>query len=393
MNLDEPLRIVSSVLVESEPRRARIGNGRWHVLFGGRQRPLLMSAEKYRLQKQWLTFFVADRLKALYARALLRLNAFAPDIALLPELQASCPRHGGLPGRSNEDSMTTLAAIQIGTTGPYQKAAALLTSESGQSLALAKIALVPSADCMVTAEASWLRQVARISDLADQAPQLLAEGEAARGRRYIVITLAPGNEVTTDFTVAHENFLTRLGRARMETGDFAASACCQSIERALADVAPYAKHGEVAQLLGAWGECRRLLSRYSGPFVFSQGDFVWWNIRAHLQRIFVFDWESARLAANPLADILHYQLLQRAAPGRNVSRRYLIAAMNRAQAFALRIHPEWKWDAQVVSGLVLAYLLQVLLDYSRASEDIVRNEPVVRNFWRLMERRSTWMAA
>jgi hypothetical protein len=392
MNIGEPMRIISSVLVDGR-RCVPIGAGRWHVLFGSRQRPLLMPAESYHLQKKWLSFFVGSRVKALYARALLRLNALAPDIGLLPGLRVLCIRHRSVSEQLDDAPMTSTAAIQIGTTGPYQKAAALLISESGQGLALAKIALVPSADCMVAAEAAWLKYLAGISELADQVPRLLAEGKAAHGRHYIVISLAPTNEVTTEFTDGHEKFLGRLGRARLDTGDFAASACCQSIEHALAEVSLYARHEEVAQLHCAWGECRKLLSRFSGPFVFSQGDFVWWNIRVQPSRIFVFDWEYARLAANPLADILNYQLLKRAAAGRNVSRRYLIAAMTRARAFARKIHSEWKWTAQEISGLVLAYVLQVLLDYSRASKSIVRTEPVVRCYWRLMESRSTWLAA
>ena len=66
-----------------------------------------------------------------------------------------------------------LAAIQIGTPGPYQKASALLITDKGEGLALAKIALVPGADAMVVSEAGWLRLLETEKRLAGEVPQLL----------------------------------------------------------------------------------------------------------------------------------------------------------------------------------------------------------------------------
>jgi len=396
MNVDEPLRAISSVLFQSGKIGLSLGPGRWHVLFGGRQRPLLVPAGEYRMQKQWLPHFTGGRMRTLYATVLLKLNALMPALGLLPEFRVRRAagagwRHCQL--RPGGVSAGPRAAIQIGTTGPYQKASALLISSEGEGLALAKIALAPSADVMVAAEANWLRALEEVDELATHVPRLLAEGTVPNGRRYLVTSLAPTTCVTTDFTAAHARFLSRLGRSCMEIMRFDASPCCESLESALPEIAFMTTRDEAAQLRAALSECRRSLHDFAGPFVLSQGDFASWNIRLHPQGIFVFDWEYAQRHANPLADLFHYHLIQRAAAGRSIGRWFLASVMRRAQTFARQYYPESKWRASGISALALAYLLDVLFHYSRASGKVDREEHVMRGYWSLVERRSTWMVA
>lgn len=134
------------------------------------------------------------------------------------------------------------------------------------------------------------------------------------------------------------------------------------------------------------------MSRFTGPFVIAQGDFAPWNIRVHPQGIFVFDWEYARTGANALADVLNYFMIQRAVSRREISKRYLATAMRRAADTARELYPERMWQAREVSGLALAYMLEVLLCYSRSRECIYWTHPVIQSYWRLVERRSEWMA-
>jgi len=390
MNLEQPLRVISSVLAESGKLGLGlpIAPGRWHVLFGGRQRPLLIPTGAYRQQKQWLPYFVGGRLKSLYARALLKLNSLLPRGGFLPGFQVpGAASVGGV----REAPAGLRAAIQIGTAGPYQKASALLVSERGEGMALAKIALVPSADAMVIAEAKWLRELAGLGPLACQVPQLLAEGAVADGRRYLVTSLAPSTQVTTDFTPAHARFLRRLGRSRMEIMKFRASPCYQYLERSLGVVEPQVTRDDAARLRAAWLDCDRALSGFAGPFVFSQGDFAWWNIRLHPGGIFVFDWEYARQGANPLADLFHFHLMQRAAAGHRIGGWFLARLMRRAQAFAQEFYPEARWRASGVSAFALVYVLDVLLHYCRAVGGLDRTAEVIQGYWRLMERRAAWL--
>lgn len=390
MNLDRALVTISGVLAESGKIGPVVGPGRWHVLFGGRQRPLLVPPGEYRLQKLWLSHFISGRLRSAWARAALRLNALLPGIRWLPGFEPpraldAGPRAGAPLGM--------LAAIQIGTAGAHQKASALLVSDDGIGLALAKIALGPGADAMVATEANWLRVLARGRRLAGEVPQLLAEGTLAHGRRYLVTTLAPSTVITTDFTPAHARFLTRLGRSRMEIMRFGSSPCCEFLERALNEIAPGVTREEAAQLRDALRECRSSLDGHVGPFVFSQGDFAWWNIRVHPKGIFVFDWESANYGANPLADLFHFHMIQRAAAGRAIGRWFLGGVMRRAQRFACEHYPEARWRASNITAFALAYLLDVLFRYSRASGKIDHDEHVMQGYWDLLARRSTWMAA
>lgn len=392
MKIDEPLRAISSVLGEPNGRTLPIGPGRWHVLFSGRQRPLLMPAAEYRFQKECLRYFIGNRFKALYARALLKANTLFPAAELLPEfrLQRSNP---GAPTCELPIRHPAHAAIQIGSPGPYQKASMLLMSEHAQGLALVKIALVSTADEKVAAEASWLKELETIRKLAGQVPRLLAEGAAPNGRRYLVTTLSPSTDVTNALTPAHLRFLGALGRARLDTMSFAASPCLEYLEQLLVELESYVTHDALVKLRRALGDCQEYLSGWTGPFVMGQGDFAPWNIRVHQQSIFVFDWEYARTGANPLSDAVNFFMIQRALSRREISERFLAATMRRVQKIAQQLYPEWKWRPRTVSALTLAYLLEVLLYYSRASKRLERAHPVVASYWLLMEGRPAWMAA
>jgi hypothetical protein len=359
------------------------------VLFDGKQRPLLVPAGRYKLQRLCLPYFVGNRLRARYAQLLLLLNSFVPAARLLPELRLRFAKRN-LAWRGFLKNAPAHAAIQIGTAGPYQKASALLISGHGEGLALAKIALVPSADRMVMKEVAWLRELAGMCEVAGEVPKLLAQGETGDGRRYLVTSLAPSTRTTTAFTPAHKQFLGRLGRARMEPMNFRTSPCCEYLERTLAELDPRLARNDLMQLEDALLDCRVSLSGCECPFVFMQGDFACWNIRLDQRRIFVFDWEYARLGGNPLADIIHYHMIQRAASGRNISLRFVVDVMRLAHQFAQQLYPEWKWRAREVSSLALAYFLEVLILYCQASGGRDRTNNVMRSYWLLMERRAAW---
>lgn len=392
MNIDEPLRTISSALVEPDGRELSIGSDRWHVLFGDRQRPLLMPAGSYHFQKRCLPYFIGNRLKVLYAQALLKANSLLPGAGLLPEFRLPRARRGLMNCRF-PSCKPSHAAIQIGTSGPYQKASVLLMSERGDGLALAKVAMLPSADQMVTTEAGWLRQIKEVRKLAGYVPQLLGEGKALNGRRYLVTTLAPGTRTTKAFTSAHTRFLGILGRSRMDMMRFNVSPCCEYLERTLDEIAPHVTRHDLQTLKAALRDCQSALSGWSGPFVVAQGDFAPWNIRVHRQRIFVFDWEYAKAGANPLSDVFNYLMIQQAVSDSSIGTRTLATAMRLAQEIAPQLHAGMKWGSREISALALAYLLEVLLCYSRSKGRIDRAHPVIESYWRLMERRGEWLAA
>jgi hypothetical protein len=363
-----------------------LGPGTWHVLFGSRRRSLLVPAGELPAQRRCLRHFVAGRLPRLAADVLLWLNSLAL-FPVLPELRLARARK-----RAATMLEAPVAAIQIGTPSPYRKASALLMSDGGRPFALAKIALAREADAAVESEAGWLRALAQVPELAPQVPRLLEEGTTPGGRRYVVTSLAPGFETTSAFTPAHAQFLAALGHVRLRVDDFEISDCGRFLHEGLARLEPVLERGESAALARAIAECEAALVYWSGPYVAAQGDFAPWNIRALDGRVFVFDWECGQAYANPLEDVLHYLLIGRAVRGQPLARRHLVRAMRRAQSFACEAYPPWSWRPRVVSGLALAYLLSVILRYSLSEGRLPRAHPVIRSYWRLMERRESWMA-
>jgi hypothetical protein len=89
--------------------------------------------------------------------------------------------------------------------------------------------------------------------------------------------------------------------------------------------------------------------------------------------------------------VLHYLMIQRALNDRPVTVPVLRQAMRRAADFAVQAYPEWTWRPPVIGALTLVYLLGVVLHRSLARQSIDRTDPVVGAYWKLLEKRSTWM--
>jgi hypothetical protein len=376
---------------EAERRVLPLWPDRWQVLFGDRQHPLWLPPGDYRFQKRCLRFFISNPYKALYARALLRVNALVPRAGVVPELRLPRAMRSILSFELPVNGPWR-GAIQIGTAGPYQKASVLIASAEGEGLAFAKVAMAQSADARVSAEARWLKDLAGVRGLADQVPRLVAEGVTRNGRCYLITTLAPGTGQSSTLTSAHVRFLEALGRARLETVQFTASPCFRNVDCMLARLESCADPEARATLREALAECTAYLAGWNGPFVIAQGDFAPWNIRVHRDTLFVFDWEYARAGSNPIADVLNFLLMPRAGSGRAISIRVLTAAIREAGNRARQLYPEWRWRYPVIPALALAYLLEVILHYCLANQCVDQADPVVRTYWQLVERRNAWLA-
>ena len=222
-------------------------------------------------------------------------------------------------------------------------------------------------------EAVWLRELGRERTLEGQLPRLLEQGTDDAGSPYLVLSIPPGTGETRAFTMGHARFLQALGRARFRSTELEHAAKCQWIQRALPDE---------PLLQEAYYDVEKALLYWTGPYVLSQGDFAPWNIRTFGAQLFVFDWGAAHADASPLDDVLHYLMIQR----RLKTVPLLCRAMSRAHEFALAAYPEWSWRPRVIGALTLVYLLGVIL-HRKAD----RADPVVAAYWKLLEKRSTWM--
>lgn len=391
VNGDEPWRRIGATLAQQSAWTAPGWAPRWHVLFAGRRRPLLLPAARDSIQRTALRYFIGERRAAWLARALLGVDRAWPGAGLLPEVDLS-----EAPARTDAAPPlgdAAYVAFQVGTPGPFQKASALFLSAEGEAVALAKTAMAPSGDAMVRSEARWLAALAGIEALAAQVPRLLGEGETTQGRRYLVASAAASTCTTLDFTPSHARFLGALGRSCFGTGGFRDSPGARALRGNLDRLRGIVAEDHRVALHDAVADCQALLADYDGPLVASQGDFAPWNIRLHGQDVFVFDWEYASEGANPLSDVLHYLLMPQALGRRGLRGRMLAEALRRAQAFARQTYPEWRWRERTVSALALGYLLGVLLHFTVASGRFEAAHPVVASYWQLMKERSSWLAA
>jgi hypothetical protein len=259
------------------------------------------------------------------------------------------------------------------------------------SYSLVKTAADAAGDRQLAREAQWLRELAAVRELKGQVPRLLDEGITAEGRRFIVMSVAQGTGETRAFTPGHERFLASLGKARFRSTDFEVTACAGELSRSLAELEGSVPCPTLETLRGAYRDCETALLYWTGPYVLAQGDFAPWNIRTLGSQLFVYDWGAARSEASPLDDVLHYLIVQRALHGRAVTAAFLRSAMKRAHEFAVLAYPQWTWRARVIGALTLVYLLGALLHYSLPARRVDRNDPVVKSYWNLIEKRSVWM--
>lgn len=234
--------------------------------------------------------------------------------------------------------------------------------------ALLKTAADDSGDRQLAREAQWLRELAPVRELAGQVPRLLEEGINAAGRRYLVMSVAQATGETRAFTPGHGRFLASLGKTRFRSTDFEVSGCSERLRGSLARLEGRVSGKTLATLHQAYHDCETALVYWTGPYVLSQGDFAPWNIRSLGSQVFVFDWGSARTEASPPQ-----------------------SAMKRAQDFALLAYPEWRWRPRVIGALTLVYLLGALLHHSQREQRLDYSDPVVKSYWKLIEKRSAWM--
>lgn len=362
---------------------------RWRILVIDQRKPLWLPLPESPSDRRCVAHFISGRGKALYAQALLRLNEWVPRAGVLPEMELPKSLRSMLAFELPVERPWR-AVIHIGAPGPEQRACVLFISPEGEALAFAKVATVPSADRSVGTEAGWLGRLGGADPLAGQVPRLLAEGTTANGRRYFVTTPAPSIRQSGTLTPAHVRFIAALGRERIDTRRFGSSPAVRKLESMLTRLEPGIDGQIVAALRAALRDCVNGLSAWDGPSVIAHGDFAPSNVRVDGDRVFVFDWEHAHDGGNPLADVLHFQLMPSATAGRVLSIRAFRAALRMAADRAGEIYPEWRWPYPIVAALAMAYLIEMVLRCSILNRCFDRADPVVRNYWQLLQRRSAW---
>jgi hypothetical protein len=355
-------------------------------LFSGRPRPLAVPSQDRRAQRRGIEFFIANPLRRWWACALLEINRIWPGARLVPTLRVpASPRPVALADPCAH------TAFQIGTPGPYQKASMLIMSGDGAPMALSKIALKASADAMVQNEVRWLEELNRHPSLSGRVPRLLAHGTARGGRRYLLLTVAPGRRGTNTFTPAHAAFLHDLSRVRSRRQGFADSPAYRYMADSLVALRA-SLPGPIAALLAeGLDECRERLRRWKGPFVLAHGDFAPWNLRRRGDDVVVFDWEYAEEGALALRDICHFLLIPRVLARGGIDPVRMRAVVEQAGAITRRVYPRSHWERPTVAALMLGCLLHTVLFYSVSRGGVAREDAVIKGYCRLIQERAQWI--
>ncbi|HZF26453.1 MAG TPA: phosphotransferase [Steroidobacteraceae bacterium] len=391
--LEESWRALSESLNAPEPVSKGAGNGAapyvWRALFSRSARPLLVPARHRAAQESSLRFFITKPRNRLFARMLLRTERIARRLGALPEVQMAEPGPGTLLQRIKTNSATEVA-FHIGTPGPYQKATLLLMSPSGEPLTLAKLALNEEANQMVDAEAYWLEELARHSDIAAHVPRLLQHGKADNGRDYVLVSIVPGRETGSEITPAHRAFLACLGHARLSVRPYSASSTARFLDAAMQRLNGKIGFGPRVLITSAIHDCQRRLRTWYGPCVVAHGDFASWNIRRAADGISVFDWEYASDDAIALLDVMHFCLAPRAVAQGEIGTADLQDSLHQAEALARTAHPGFPWSREIVALQALAYLLHTVLFYSLSRDSLPDWHPLVRAYLELIRSRGQW---
>jgi len=294
-----------------------------------------------------------------------------------------------LSGESAKDIKAEHAfyAIRLGSKGPYQKTSLIAITQAGQPLFYAKVAVGVTADAMVDAESTCLQRLSLIEPLKGMVPQKLNSGKSPSGRAYFTTTVASTLKTNNQFQCQHEQFLSTLGYATMQWGQYASSAEAQFTKFALERLKLVLGESAHSELALAAQDILSEIGELNLPMVMAHRDFAPWNIRWHKSGIFVFDWEYAAEGANPLVDFFHFHLIQQALAGHTYASIscYALTLTLPALKFLQQYYPAVNWVPKIVKYLLLAYLVDLMLFYVDSDKKYDVNNPVLSNYLYLIK--------
>jgi hypothetical protein len=359
----------------------------WSLVFARRGRALALPASALS-QAAGLDFFVRTSSKWWWAQLLTRCRRVARG--LLPEAHLSAEQYrelrrivSGTCGEPGEEA-GEVVGIQFGSSGPLQKVMVLGRARGG-SWNVAKLALRPSADDQVLAEAAWLECLASCPGLAAHVPAVTGAGKTVRGRPYFVMRAVAGKPVPATFGADHLDLLRSLAGADCRVELWEESALVRTIESRLAGLAAPDRNG--LQLLRAgWSSACRVLAGKRVPLCLSHGDFAAWNLLRADQGLIAVDWEYAQPRWNPLGDFFHFHLISSALDGGlrkgRIRRDRLLADASRHAVDVFDL--DAGFAALLAPPLLLVYLVDTVSFYARASGGINRKDPVVDSYLQYM---------
>lgn len=359
----------------------------WKILYGRRAQPLLLPAALRRRDGAAVSFFVRSRRWRWWARLLLALDRWMPEMGLLPEV-----RIDHFPAATLFGDAAHATAIYVGSPGPLQKLTLLCPQQGEVPARVAKVSLHASADGAVEREAQWLRTLGAAPTTAAFVPRLLDDGALPGGRRYVVMTALPDGETSLRFGAQHRAFLAAL--ADWGHGEhWSAGAAVARLRERIRTVRALLGGAHCRLLDDGLAEVEASLDRLTLPGCVLHGDFAPWNVRLTAERVFVFDWEYAQTSGNPLQDYLHFHLMPRVLQVRRtrVGPAFMRKLLARAAAYASEAFGPESGVGEAAGPLAVHYLLDTISFYVEASGYMDARHPVMRAYIQLLERRDAWL--
>lgn len=376
------------------PQLAMLGDGRpenggemaWKVLYARRSQPLLVPMN-LRSARQAVAFFIRNPLLRAWGNVLLLLDRLVPRSRLLSTVKLERFPARILFGTSN----LAETALYWGFPGPLQKLTMYCPGADGEQPRVAKVALQASADHAIAQEAHWLGMLGGSQPTAKYLPQLLDHGTLPCGRRYLAMLALPQGRQMQQFNDLHRNFLKVLAGQSVRVGPWRESAPFMRLKKRIIAILPLIEPHHQDLLQNTLDEIDRLIGAQALPACLVHSDFTPWNLGIADGKLFVFDWEYAEAAGNPLQDFLHFHLMPRALqhwPMRTALMPWLVAA---AAAHGKEVFGSESGVGEASGALALHYLLDTVTFYAEASGYLAPKHPVVRTYLRLLESRDAWM--
>ena len=365
------------------------GTMEWKIVYARRPRSVLVPAGDATQARAGVDFFSSSRLLRVWGRLLLVLDRWLPKGWLVPSVQLHSLPWDTIFGYSAARGRRF--ALHCGSPGPLQKLAVFVEELDGGKVA--KIALKPSADQSVIREAYWLRTLGASKATARYLPRLLGEGTLACGRRFVAMSAIHGAAPPSSFGQAHRAFLATLAGHERMTVPWPQGAAFVHLRERTRCVSAALGPDCHALATAVLDEIARVTAGRPLPTCVVHGDFASWNLRTSGKGLFVFDWEYAEAAGNPLQDFLHFHLIDRATRRRALGNAFMQRLLQQAGEYAQSIFgPDSGAEvAKAAGALTLQYLLATLIFYVEASGRLEMQHPVLQAYVKLLANREAWI--
>jgi hypothetical protein len=249
-------------------------------------------------------------------------------------------------------------AFYVGVSGAYRKVMAQVMTPYGETLAYAKIGILPLAQAAVEEEGNVLVRLSESAALGGAVPEVLGQF-AWQGGKVLLITGGPSRPGPRHLSSMHARFCENAFLSFAKGCVFSEGPMWARMTETLHRLTPELPDPLPAYYDQALRQLEQALGSVPLPLSLAHRDFAPWNTRSGPTGLFVFDWERAREGMIPLYDIFHFWAIQAALFGwrRHLpDRRFLHDLLGRL----------WPEAHQYLRWLYLAYLVDMSLDYSEA---------------------------